>query len=282
MNPAIFAVIARWDAAIADVSARFESLLQEAWSSSEPLVADMQLDFGPLTRAWGAIEHRLHAHTSEVSDRWDEICDELSNVDGIPEGLTMQEGSKRDLATTELEIRYQQYHRAIMARAAEAMRRHALVADAAALSCTQCGAALCGASPVSQALDVACAHCRAVNTIEPGASLRMFAASGALALAEHAALPHWERMKRAEIRIDQYRDKKAVPLELLEGYEASSRAYHGTRLDVEAQHVPEQRSYVAMKLERYMKDAEKKLRGFWQWRERATGTGTIRAAGAGT
>lgn len=268
MSTPLHAVIARWDAAIVDVHTRFEALLSDAWTQSEPLVAQMQLDFGPLTRAWGAIEHCLHTHTSEVSDRWNEICDALSDIDGIPEGTTMSEGTKRDLATTELEIRYQQYHRAIMARAAEVMRRHALVADASALQCTQCGATLSGANPVSQALDVACPHCRAVNTIEPGASLRMFAAGGALALAEHAALSHWEAMKRAEIRIDQYRDKKAVPMDLLRAFESSSRAYHGTRLEVEAQHVPEQRAYVAMKLERYMKDAEKKLRQFWQWRER--------------
>jgi hypothetical protein len=269
MSTSLHAVIARWDAAIADVHARFDALLQEAWAQSEPLVASTELDFGPLTRAWGAIEHHLHAHTSEVSDRWDEICDALSDVDGIPEGTTMVEGEKRDLATTELEIRYQQYHRAIMARAAEVMRRHAITADASALSCTQCGAKLVGASPVSQALDVACPHCRAVNTIEPGAALRMFAAGGALALAEHAALAHWEAMKRAEVRIDQYRDKKAVPMELLQSFEASSRAYHHTRLEVEAQHVPEQRAYVPAKLERYMKDAERKLRQFWQWRDRA-------------
>jgi hypothetical protein len=268
MSTPLHAVVARWDAAIADVHTRFEALLQEAWAASEPLVSQMQLDFGPLTRAWGAIEHRLHAHTSEVGDRWEEICDALCEVDGLPEGTTMSEGCKRDLATTELEIRYQQYHRAIMARAAEVMRRHALQADASSLSCTQCGATLSGASPVSQALDVSCAHCRAVNTIEPGASLRMFAAGGALALAEHAALSHWEAMKRAEIRIDQYRDKKAVPMELLESFASSSRAYHATRLEVEAQHVPEQRSYVPSKLERHVKDAEKKLRQFWQWRER--------------
>jgi hypothetical protein len=266
------AIINRWDAAIADIRARFEGLLQQAWTASEPLLAANPVDRAALDRAWGAIEHRLHAHTSELSDTWDDICDAMSDVEGIPEGTTLSEGKKRDLAGCELEIRYNQFYRTVMAHAAESMRREALAQDSSGLACTQCGAPLRGITPVSQALDIACGHCQAVNTVDPGPALRIFAAGGALALGEAAALPAWEAMKRAEIRIDQFRTKKDVPMDLLETYEASARSYFTTRLEVEAKYVPEERTYVAARIGRYMHDVERKLRQFWQWRERVRAT----------
>lgn len=261
-------IIQRWDQAIADVRARFEQLLQEAWQASEPLVAATELDFGPLTRAWGAVEHRMKQHASEISDRWDQVSDELSEVENLPEDLMRHEGQKRDAAGDELEIRYTQFLRAIMARAAEIMRQRALAEDARLLACTQCGAALDRVTAVSHARDVACGHCQAVNTVEPGAALRMFAASGAMALAEQVAIGSWETMKRTEAQIDAYRERKAVPLPLLAAYETAARQYWTTRLEVEASFVPEQQSYVAPRLARHMQDTEKKLRQFWQWRQR--------------
>jgi hypothetical protein len=75
-------------------------------------------------------------------------------------------------------------------------------------------------------------------------------------------------MTKAQTRINSYRDRKDVPLTLLKELESSTRRYHTTVLNVEAEHVPVQRPYVAAKLDRAMKDVERTLRQYWQWRGR--------------
>ena len=121
------------------------------------------------------------------------------------------------------------------------------------------------------ALNVECGYCRAVNTIEPGRELRMFAAVGAMALAERQALDLWEAMTRTHNQISSYRDRKDVPLDLLRQYERAGRGYYTTRVTAEADYAPEQRPFVAQKIDSYMKSVHKTLRQHWQWREFAGG-----------
>ena len=269
MTQTAHAVIGRWDAGIADIHRRFDGILHEATQVSAPIVAGVELDLAPLTQAWGAVEHRMHAHTEEVSDLWDEISDELGDLDDVPEHVMTHEGNKRDFATCEIELRYLRAYRSVMAHAAQNMLHRALATDAIDAACTQCGAQLDRIHPVSQALNVECAYCRAVNTVQPKHALRMFAASGAMYLGEAAAMQSFEAMKRAEAQIDCYRERKDVPYDLLEHYRACAHHYFSTRFGVEAQYVPEEQQYVPRRMERYMHDVTKKLRGFWQWRQRA-------------
>ena len=75
-------------------------------------------------------------------------------------------------------------------------------------------------------------------------------------------------MMRAQTAINGYRDRKDVPLALLEELEATSRSYWTTVLMVEAEHVPELTQYVDAKIDRYMKDVTRTLQQYWQWRGR--------------
>ena len=100
----------------------------------------------------------------------------------------------------------------------------------------------------------------------------LFAAGGGLYLGQHAARDAWVRMSRAETWINGYRNAKDVPMSLLEEFEAASRAYWTQSLRVEAEHVPELAQYVDAKIAAYMKSAEKKLRQFWQSREKHKGS----------
>ena len=72
-------------------------------------------------------------------------------------------------------------------------------------------------------------------------------------------------------QINQYRDRKDVPFDLLQQYEAAARGYWTTRFHVEAELVPEQRQFVAQKIESYMKSVNKTLRQHWQWRQHVGG-----------
>jgi len=223
-------IVARWDAAIADIERRWDATLEQAVAASDRMLASGQGDMEPLTRSWGPVEHQMHQLTDEVSERWDQISDLLSE-ECAGEEVMQREGGKLDLASCELEIRYQRAFRATMARAAELMRE------------------------------------RALASADPASAMRVFAASGALFIGQRAAQASWEAMRRAETRINNYRDKRAVPLALLEELESTARGHWTTLFTTEAELVPELQRYVAAKIESSMKSVEKTLRQFWQWRE---------------
>jgi hypothetical protein len=267
---ALQAVIIRWDASLAATREQFERVLAEAWNATAPMVADTRLDLVPLTRVWGAVERQLHLHTSRVSDAWSATSDALSAIDGLPVELTWREGSKRDATNRELALRHDQYYRTMMAQAAEHMRRFALLQDAAEHACSGCGHALARRSAVAQAQHVTCSGCGTTTMIEPGDAWRIFAASGARCLAEAAALEAYAQMIRTELRVDQHRDRKTVPLAELVEYEAAARAYWTLVFEAEAAYVPEQAVYVGAKIERHMHDVRHKLSQYSQWRGAAT------------
>ena len=259
-------LIHRWDAFIVNSYARFQALLDEAELGSEPLIAATRTDLTPLILPWNTITPRLREACDEVARYWDHISNELSECSTVSHEMMQREGAKRDLATLELELLHDRVHGRVMARAAARMLEHALAADASALACNHCGAALDKVSPVSQSLNVACAYCRSINTVHPSAALRMFAASGAMHLAADEARGAGEAMRRIDCRIKQYRDAKQVPLALLIELESATRTYWSTRLFVEARYDPDQARHVPAKLERYLKDTLRTLRRFWQWR----------------
>jgi hypothetical protein len=261
------ALIAKWDATIAQIVARADALLAEAVAASQPLIETIRTDLTPLVLPWNTIPPRIRALSEEVSSAWDRISDEMSECGEFSHDELQREGSKRDFATLELDLRHDRANGEIMARAAERMRGYAIVGDAAQHRCAQCGATLDRCAPVSQSLNVACGYCSAVNTVHPGDALRAFALVGASFLAAHAARDANEHMRRLECYVKQYRDAKQVPLAVLVELEQVTHHYWTVRLTTEAQHNPAEQAYVATKHERYMKDTYRTLRRFWQWRE---------------
>lgn len=261
--------IDRWNAAIVDVLARVDATLAEATAGSRALIQGLGSDLGPLTRPWTAVHQQMHQYTSEISDAWNRAGDDFSAVDNLPDGVMWREGGKRNRATKEVEIRYNRAHRLVMAAAADVLRQRALEADARTRACRRCGAPLDRIRLSGMALNVECGYCMAINTIEPGPALRMFAVTGARWLAERQALDPWEAMTLALIQINSYRDRQAVPLDLLREYERTARAYCTECTTTEAEFAPEQRPYVQQKIDTYMKDVNKKLRDHWQWRQLA-------------
>jgi hypothetical protein len=260
-------VIERWNAAIADVLAQVDAILADASAGSQAVIARIGPDLTPLVQPWGAVEHQMHQCREQIAGTWLRISDELSAVGGLPEGVMWREGGKRNWTTSEIDIRYQRAYRLTMAAAADVMRQRAVAADARTCPCLRCGASLDRIRLSGMALNVECGYCRAVNTIEPGPALRAFAAFGAMALAERQTLDLWEAMTRTHLQINHYRERKDVPLELLREYERAGRGYWTERLTAEAVFAPEQRPFVAQKIESYMKSVNKTLRQHWQWRE---------------
>ena len=260
-------LIKRWDLAIAEIHARLHAVLSEAVIASGPIIERLGTDLTPLVLPWNTITPRMREACEELSETWNKLSDEMSDSGDFTHEMMSREGNKRDLAGLELELMHDRMYGAVMARAAEHMRQRALGTDAAAHTCKQCGAKLDKVTPVSASLNVECGYCKSINTVHPGTALRMFAASGAIHLASECARAPNEAMRRCELRIKQYRDAKDVPLALLIELEATSRKHWTIRLEEEARHNPEEQKYVAAKLERYMKDVQRTLRRYWQWRE---------------
>lgn len=263
-------IIARWDQEIADATARIECVLAEAVAASEPLIAATALDLTPLVLPWNTIPPRVREARDQISAAWDRISDDIAER-CPPDGVMEREGAKRDAAGLEIDLAHDRAYGGVMARAADQMRQRALINDAASHPCGQCGAPLDKVTPVSQSLNVACVHCRAINTIHPRDALRMFAASGAMHLAIEAARAHNEAMRRLDQQIKHYRDAKQVPLALLVEFDTVSRNHWTVRLETEAMYNPEQARYVPAKLQRYMDDTSRTLRRYWQWRQHETG-----------
>lgn len=261
------ALVARWDALIAENRARLQLVLDEAVAASEPLFAAIRSDLTPLVLPWNTITPRVHALREELSTGWNTISDEMSASGAFTHEALYAEGCKRDLAGCELELLHEGALGSVMARAADRMLAAALGADAAVHACNHCGAALDRVTVVSRSLNVACAYCTALNTVHPGDAMRMFAASGAIHLAADEARASGDTMRRLETRLRQYRDKATVPLALLIELQATTYQYWSTRLEVEARYNPDDAPYVPAKLERHLKDVQRTLRQYWQWRD---------------
>ena len=264
-------VIERWNAAIADVLARVDATLADASAGSQAVIAHIGSDLTPLMQPWAVVEHQMHQYREQIAQTWNRISDEFSEVRDLPEGVVWREGGKRNWTTNEIEIRHKRAYRLAVGAAADVMRHRALQADAHDRRCRQCGALLDRIRLSGMALNVECGYCRAVNTIEPGRELRMFAAVGAMALAERQALDLWEAMTRTLNQINSYRDRNDVPLGLLQQYERLGRGYWTTRVTAEADYAPEQRPNAPQKIDSYMKNVHKTLRQHWQWRQFAAG-----------
>lgn len=229
MSAAWTTLVARWDAARETILGRVDGVLSQATVVSEPIVATITADATALQRLWQPVEAKMSSLSDEVSDAWDTISDEMSEVDAIPKGGMWLEGFKRDACTTDIEIRHGRARASIFAKAAASMLRHAQASG------------------------------------DPDA-LRMFAHGGAIFVAEQAAVENWAGMKTAETRIRGYRNPKAVPMQLLEYYAKVSANYWRIRHGTEAKYNPAQQAGVETKIANFTRESHKLLLEHPQWR----------------
>lgn len=229
MSGAWTTLVARWDAAREAILVRVDGVLSQSAVVSEPIVATITTDATALQRLWQPVEAKMGSLAGEVSDAWDSISDEMSEVEDIPKGGMWLEGFKRDACTTDIEIRHGRARAAIFAKAAASMLRHAQASG------------------------------------DPGAA-QMFAHGGAIYLADQAAVENWAGMKTAETRIRGYRNPKAVPMQLLDYYAKVSANYWRIRHGTEAKYNPAQQAGVEKKIANFTRESHKLLLEHPQWR----------------
>ena len=148
MSAAWTALVARWDAARESILGRVDGVLSQATAVSEPIVATITTDATALQRLWQPVEAKMSSLADEVSDAWDSISDEMSEVEGIPKGGMWLEGFKRDACTTDIEVRHGRARASIFAKAAASMLRHVQVSLALPVQRgSRCDAAITASSP---------------------------------------------------------------------------------------------------------------------------------------
>ena len=115
-----------------------------------------------------------------------------------------------------------------------------------------------------KAMRLAMAHA-AEKLLAAGKDAEHLAAAGHL-IGDAAAIEPWEQMVRAGQAMKAPKNRKEVPLAVLETYADSARRYHQTRLETEARYTPINAPHVAMKVEGQMQAIMRELKVFWQWK----------------
>ncbi len=84
---------------------------------------------------------------------------------------------------------------------------------------------------------------------------------------EWQAFPMWRDMTRAALKIQQYKKKTEVPLDLLKQYHDVAQQCWQTTFEVQAARMPDMAHHIPNKVTARMKDSRRLLRDHWQWRE---------------
>jgi hypothetical protein len=85
-------------------------------------------------------------------------------------------------------------------------------------------------------------------------------------IADAAAVAPWEEMTRANQAMSAERNRKDVPLAVLERFNDAARRYFQLRFDTEARYLPVLAPHVATKVDGQMETVTRQLKMFWQWR----------------
>ena len=206
----------RWEAFAGKVTGRLEEILAEAGSGFDEIIATEALDPAPLSGALTEFEARLRALVKKVDESFEKLDQETDNLmdaaDGPDVALVgkLRDGliRKRSALADAIEGRGQALSvkkAADAARALSALAQAEMEKAGGGRKCSSCGGPIKPAV-LTEPSNVTCAHCKAVNTVHPGAAPALYFGGAALhALATEAALPQDAARRAAEKRFHWYR-----------------------------------------------------------------------------
>lgn len=211
----------RWAAFLAQIRERHRLVCDEAEQGAREALRESGFDPTPISVAWMAVTNRLQDLESRIIDTWNEKVDATFDAEGYEHAEKMAARMRGDELAFELENARQAAEMRVFAYGAREVHDRAVASQRERL-CPGCGAPL--AIPLTyRAVRVACDHCRALSTFEPGTLARTAVAFGAHALSWESAQKEWEAMRRAERAIRLTRSP--APLALLKDYERAQIAY---------------------------------------------------------
>ena len=210
------AVIARWDAFLANIAKRHGDLLAEAVAGCEALHLQSGLDPSAMTSAFSGINRRALDLESKIMDAWSDKVDDALDDAGASSAVTDRESAKGEALADRLELERERARVKIFADAARRLMERASLEQRTEHLCTQCGALLAIPEGTSRAVNVTCAQCQSVNTYEPGTWARWVEGFCVHPLTEEASWDWWVALRSAEAR---RREARNTTLELIQAEE---------------------------------------------------------------
>lgn len=239
------AVVARWDAFLAQIHERFRGVMQEAREGCPALLEQANFDPLPMGNAWSAIEMRAKQLETKIEETWSGQVERAFDESGAPPQVIAQERWKGDALRTAIEVERERTRIKIYADAGRRFYERATSEGGRTFPCSRCGAPI--EVPFTfRALNLPCTHCTTVNGFEPGTNMRM----GEICvhpLCEEASWDRWLAMHRAEAT---WRTTRDTTIEILKTWERAQLAFWHAYLSARIRFLPDT-----------AKDFDKDLRG---------------------
>lgn len=229
--------LARWDAFLAQIQQRHGEVITAAEAAARAFIASVAAggDVTPLSHQLMAVEARLQALESNVTDTWHARVEDAIFADGLGVAERDAAFAKGQALVDRLDDAREELSPRLHAELARVRFDHAL-ASTRDIHCRFCGAA--GPRPLSfRAVVLRCPTCQAETVFDPGELMRSVAAVGAHALAQVVATNEWRAMRAADRRARRLRPP--APLAALVDSERSQISYWRRYLAARATFEPE-------------------------------------------
>ncbi len=233
----IDALDARWDGFLAKLRERFEEVMAESQAGCAALLHQTGGDTMPVSNAWTAMRMRALGLQSKVEETWSAQVQDQFIAAGASSAQLDRALARGEALRDWMEVEVERVEIEIFASASRSLVQLA-EAEQAQLRCSQCGAVLLGPGTsirvTLRAIDLACSHCRSLNTIEPGPRARMAEAMAHYFWRE-ATWDAWLAKHEAE---RAHRKARGTTLALLQAWERAELGYWRAWLGERAKLMP--------------------------------------------
>ncbi len=227
-------VIARWEAFLSNVRARFEQIMEESRQGCAALFEQSGGDPIPLSNAWAGMNARALTLGSKVTDTFEASVDPALEAAGASVDIIDRERERGLALVSWMDRERERVRVEIFAGVGRRMWEEGLAEQQGSFACSQCGAGLRVPRTV-RAVNLTCPHCSAVVTFEPGMRLR-YAANYVHNLVEQDVWPLWLAWQDAE---DALRAARGASLAQIQAVEDAQIAYWRAYLEARARWLPE-------------------------------------------
>lgn len=230
------ALIARWDAFLANIKERFDQIMQESRDGCAQLLADSNYDPLPMGNAWGAMERRAKDLSTKVDETWRQQVEPKFEEANVARPIIAEQSRKGDAFRDWMELEIEKTRIEIYCKCARDVAELDQREKQGGYPCKQCGAPL--AVPITyRVVNIPCVHCRTVNEYEPGTRTRYTEASCLHSLCQEAAWNEYVAMHNAETA---FRRARPHTIQHIQTWEAAQIAYHRKYLTKRLEYLPDQ------------------------------------------
>jgi DNA-directed RNA polymerase subunit RPC12/RpoP len=215
----IEALEARWDGFLSKARERFEAVMNESLEGCAALLQQTGGDTITVSNAWTGMRLRAIGLAGKIEETWSQQVQDQFIAANTPTSRLDANHAKGEALRDWMDIEIERVEIKIFADGLRSML-DAARAEQAELRCSQCGAEL----PIGLTLrtvEVNCARCGSLITVEPGPRARMAEALGHY-LWREATWDLWLRKQAAETA---HKRSRGTQLPLLQAWELAELEY---------------------------------------------------------